>query len=65
MLIEHVVKLTEPKRQLLENGFANIATINNDQEKLKFQLKLRDDALKLNGKLDHASIVAFEIQNCK
>jgi len=65
MLIEHVVKLTEPKRQLLENGFANIASINNDEEKLKFQIKLRDDALKLNGKLDHASIVAFEIQNYK
>ena len=61
MLIEHVVKLTEPKRQVLENGFANIASIKNDEEKLKCQIKLRDDALKLNGKLDHASIVAFEI----
>jgi hypothetical protein len=61
MLIEHVVKLTEPKRQLLENGFAHVATIKNDEEKLKFQTKLREDALKLNGKLDHASIVAFEI----
>ena len=61
MLIEHVVKLTEPKRQLLENGFAFIANLNNDEEKLKFQIKLRDDALKLNGKLDHASIVAYEI----
>jgi hypothetical protein len=33
MLIEHVVKLTEPKSQLLENGSANIASINNDEEK--------------------------------
>jgi hypothetical protein len=57
--------LTEPKRQLLENVSANIASINNVEEKLKFQMKLRDDAYKLNGKLDHASIVAFEIQNYK
>ncbi len=62
ILIEHVCKLTEPKRQLFENvWFAHIATIKNDEEKLKFQMKLREDSLKLNGKLDHASIVAFEI----
>lgn len=60
MLIEHVVKLTEQKRQLLENGFYQLSTIKSDEEKLKFQMKLREDALKLHGKLDHASVVAFE-----
>lgn len=61
MIMEHVVKLTEKKRQLLENGFIDVSNLTNDGEKLKYQMKLRDQVQKLNGKLDHASIVAVEI----
>lgn len=61
MLIEHVVKLSEKKRQLLEKGFTEAAAIKTDDERLKYQIKLREEVQKLHGKLDHASIVAFEV----
>ncbi len=61
MLIDHVIKRTDEKRKLLENGFVKLASLNTDEEKYNFQKQLRDEVQKIHGKLDHASIVAFEV----
>jgi hypothetical protein len=61
MLIDHVVKRTDEKRKVLENGFVKLASLKTDEEKFKFQRQLREDVQKIHGKLDHASVVAFEV----
>ncbi len=64
ILIEHVMKLTQMKRDILEKGLLDASKIENDVERAKFQADLRERSLKIRGKLDHASIVAFEVGNC-
>ena len=61
ILIEHVMRLTASKRDILESGLVEAARIENDAERAKFQASLRERAQKMRGKLDHASIVAYEI----
>lgn len=61
ILIEHVMKLTAQKRDLLEKGLLEASQITDSEEKAKFQAELREKSLKLKGKLDHASIVAYEV----
>lgn len=61
ILIEHVLKLTSDKRDILEKGMLEAANIENDEEKARFQATLREKVLKIRGKLDHASIVAYEV----
>jgi len=34
---------------------------SNDEEKIKYQARLREKVQKLRGKLDNASIVAYEV----
>ena len=60
ILIDHVLKLTALKRDTLESGLVEAAKLN-DEDKLKFQANLRERVQKLRGKLDHASIVAYEV----
>ena len=62
-LIEQKHRLYSVSKQPL-----NLAALKYDQENLenveerqKFQAELRDKTLKIRGKLDHASIVAFEV----
>ena len=61
ILIEHVMKLTAEKRGILEEGLAEAAKFENEEEKMKFQAGLRERVQKIRGKLDHASIVAYEV----
>lgn len=61
ILIEHVMRLTATKREILENGLLEAASLENEQERAKFQASLRERAQKVRGKLDHASIVAYEV----
>lgn len=63
-LVEHVMKVTALKRNLLEKGLTEAANLNED-ERQKFQANLREKSLKLRGKLDHASIVAYDVGICK
>ncbi len=60
ILIEHVLKLTAEKRDILEKGMLEASTID-EEEKQKFQAILREKVQKLKGKLDHASIVAYDV----
>lgn len=60
ILIDHVTKITANKRSLLEKGLQETARLD-EEEKAKFQACLREKALKLRGKLDHASIVAYDV----
>lgn len=62
-LVDHVLKVTAIKRNLLEKGLTEAANLNEEERK-KFQASLREKALKLRGKLDHASIVAYEVGIC-
>jgi serine/threonine protein phosphatase PrpC len=61
VLIEHVLRLTANKREVLEKGLVEAASLTNDEEKIKYQARLREKVQKLRGKLDHASIVAYEV----
>lgn len=61
ILIEHVMRLTATKRDLLEAGLVQAASIEDDAERAKFQAGLRERAHRVRGKLDHASIVAYEV----
>jgi hypothetical protein len=61
ILIEHVLRLTCNKRELLEKGLLEASKLSSSEEKLKFQASLREKVQKLRGKLDHASIVAYEV----
>lgn len=61
ILIEHVMRLTASKREILESGLVEAASIENDTERAKFQASLRERAHRIRGKLDHASIVAYEV----
>lgn len=61
ILIEHVVRLTANKREILEKGLFDASKLSSDQERQKFQMSLRETVQKLRGKLDHASIVAYEV----
>ena len=64
LLTEHVIKLTALKRNLLEKGLLDASHLANE-EKVKFQAALREKALNVRGKLDHASIVAYEVGTIK
>lgn len=61
ILIDHVLKLTAEKRNLLEKGLLEASKIEDAEKKAQFQADLRQKSLKLRGKLDHASIVAYEV----
>ena len=61
ILIEHVLKLTAPKRDLLERGLLEASQMTNEAERTEYQAKLREKVQKIRGKLDHASIVAHEV----
>ncbi len=61
ILIEHVMRLTANKREILEKGFVDAASLNSEDEKKEFQARLRERVQKLRGKLDHASICAYEV----
>ncbi len=60
LLVDHVIKVTAQKRGILENGLLEAASLE-ESEKAKFQASLKEQALRLRGKLDHASIVAFHV----
>ncbi len=61
IFIDHVLKLTANKRDTLEKGLLEASKLTNEEEKSKFQAALRERVQKLRGKLDHASIVAYEV----
>jgi len=60
LLMDHVMKVTALKRSLLEEGLLEAAGLA-ESERAPFQAALRERALKVRGKLDHASIVAFDV----
>ena len=53
--------MTANKRELLEKGLLEASTLVNEAERAAFQAKLRERSLQMRGKLDHASIAAFEV----
>lgn len=61
ILIEHVMKVTAEKREMLEKGLLDASRLSSDEERANFQAKLRERVQKMRGKLDHASIVAYEV----
>lgn len=63
VLIEHVMRLTAAKREILECGLIEASGIEDEKERIKYQACLRERAQKVRGKLDHASIVAYEVGN--
>ncbi len=65
ILIEHVMRLTANKRDILEKGLVEASSLPCDKERIEFQSKLRERVQKLRGKLDHASIVAYEVGTFK
>lgn len=64
ILMDHVMKVTTQKRNLLEKGLVEGSELH-EEEKAKFQISLKERAAKLRGKLDHASIVAYDVGICK
>ena len=60
ILIDHVVRLTATKREILEKGILEASNLK-EEERQKFQASLREKVQKLRGKLDHSSIVAYEV----
>ena len=60
ILVDHVVRMTSHKRSVLEKGLLEAASLEEEERK-RFQATLRERAMKLRGKLDHASIVAYDV----
>ena len=61
ILIEHVMRLTANKRDILEKGLVEASSLPSEEERTNYQARLRERVQKLRGKLDHASIVAYEV----
>lgn len=60
VLVDHVMKVTSNKRTVLEKGLLEAASLEETARK-DFQASLKERATKLRGKLDHATIVAYEV----
>lgn len=60
ILVDHVTKVTAHKRTILEKGLLEAASLEETARK-EFQASLRERAMKLRGKLDHATIVAYDV----
>ncbi len=65
ILIEHVMRLTANKREILEKGLVEASTLPTEKERMEYQSGLRERVQKLRGKLDHASICAYEVGTFK
>ena len=61
--VNFVVKSTQAKRELLENEGLDNETLGRltDKERKEKTEELREKLSKTKGKLDHASIVAFQV----
>ncbi|UJR08694.1 hypothetical protein I4U23_012952 [Adineta vaga] len=60
-LMKYVLRLTDELRQTIEQGVReNEETEGSDRS--KFELKMRNKVGKIPGKLDHASIVAYQVR---
>jgi hypothetical protein len=57
------MKLTAMKRDVLEKGIVESVNLKTEEERLQVQAQLRLKVQKIRGKLDHASIVAYEVGN--
>lgn len=62
-LTQHVLKLTDSRRKVLENPtvYKHEAELSK-KEKRRRDKRLRESMLMMPGKLDHASVVAYEVQ---
>ncbi|KAK3105804.1 hypothetical protein FSP39_006089 [Pinctada imbricata] len=60
-LVQHVLALTDPKRKILENPDLYVRRKLTKSEKERRDSDIIDKMSKAPGKLDHASIVAFDV----
>ncbi|XP_061179503.1 uncharacterized protein LOC133188134 [Saccostrea echinata] len=60
-LVQHVLRLTDAKRKILENPQLYVRRRLTQKEKEKRDSDIVNQMGKAPGKLDHASIVAFEV----
>jgi hypothetical protein len=60
-LLQHVIRLTDEQRRTIEQGVRENKDID-DVERNAFELDMHDKVRKLPGKLDHASIVAYQVK---
>jgi serine/threonine protein phosphatase PrpC len=65
ILIEHVMRLTANKRDILEKGLVEASSLPSEPERAEYQASLRERVHRMRGKLDHASIVAYEVGTFK
>ncbi|KAL5009870.1 hypothetical protein ScPMuIL_012175 [Solemya velum] len=60
-LVQHVLSLTDAKRKILENPSLYVRRRMTSKEKQRRDLEIVEKMSKAPGKLDHASIVAYEV----
>ena len=60
-LVQHVLALTDPKRKILENPALYVRRKLTKSEKERRDSDIIDQMSKAPGKLDHASVVAFDV----
>ena len=59
-IVQHVVRLTDPKRKVLENPDHYTRKLNSKERKQRDSMIIENMG-KAPGKLDHATIVAYEV----
>lgn len=60
-ILQYVIRLTEEQRQIIEQCVRELDGLEG-AERQKFELQIKDKVVKLPGKLDHASLVVFQIR---
>jgi len=60
-LLQYTIRLTEELRQIIEKGVRENEGIEGS-ERNRFEIEMRDKVGKIPGKLDHASIVAYQVR---
>ncbi len=61
MLIDHAKKVTSVQREFLKQNLDELGAIGSDVEIKKLEQRLRKETKLLRGKLDDASVVAYEV----
>ena len=60
-LLQYTIRLTDEQRQTIEQGLRENEGIE-DSARRKFELDMRDKVGKIPGKLDHATLVAYQVR---
>lgn len=60
-LLQYVIRLTEEQRQVIEEGLRENPGLKGSA-RTEFEIEMRNKVGKIPGKLDHASIVAYQVR---